>query len=581
MGTTASTGNDSSGLVEFLEGVRGAYEQMEMPVGRYLLLVVTPAVALFGGTVVGSTMLPLPGVIQGMFVVFGGFVLAVALLYPRVAISSRRSAIDKRLHLVLTHMTLLSTTNIDRMTVFRTIADESEYGPAATELSRVVHLVDMFNLSLDEACRQRAKRVPSNILADFLDRLAYSLESGQELSDFLLTEQEVVIRAYVTYYEGTFENLEVMKELYLSMILSMTFGLVFATVLPILTGNDPTTTIAAVLVMFVFVQLGFAYAIRTLVPFDPVWFHPEETSERVRELQLVYYGSFAATVAAVAFTAAGMYGLSPVSWDSLWPGGPMPQPLYVAVPVTPLFVGALALRAEESRIVARDEAFPSFIRALGASEATKQATTTAVLRTLRQKDFGPLTPDIDRLYSRLNFRIDPTAAWHYFVAEARSYLIQKFSEMYLVGRALGGDPKLLGELISENMSEVNNLRKLRRQLAVTFVGILYGITASATFAFFMGLEVVRILSVMSDDMAMENSQVDVQTFIHTGVYNIPLIEFLLLAIVLFNALLSAYMIRVIDGGNQANATFHFVLLTWVGALTAVLTRVIIRSLLTL
>ncbi len=48
---------------------------------------------------------------------------------------------------------------------------------------------------------------------------------------------------------------------------------------------------------------------------------------------------------------------------------------------------------------------------------------------------------------------------------------------------MGGGPKRLGELISQNMSEIVNLREERRQQTTTLVGVIYGITAASSFSF--------------------------------------------------------------------------------------------------
>ena len=234
------------------------------------------------------------------------------------------------------------------------------------------------------------------------------------------------------------------------------------------------------------------------------------------------------------------------------------------------------IRQEEKKIKARDEEFPSFIRALGSTEGAKQSTTGAVLESLREKEFGPLSENIDNLYKRLNMRIEPEKAWRHFTAESRSYLIQTFSEMYLIGRKMGGSPKQLGELISENMNEVLQLRQQRDQ-ETTLIGVLYGISATATFAFFIGLQVVNILSQMSLNLETGSSNFEVGSLIHTSVYNIPVIEFLLITVVIFNALLSSLMIRTTDGGHKLNSYMHFVALSWIGALVAIFTKFVVSS----
>jgi flagellar protein FlaJ len=560
-------------ISETVQGLAESYRQMTIPVERYLLFILGPSAGFFLLSVVAALALDLPLAIKAPIPLLGFLAMVSAVFYPKILLSQRKRELNNRFHLLITHMTVLATTKIDRMEVFRTLAQEDEYGELSLEMHRIVQLVDTWNQSLDDACRRRAKEVPSDAFSDFLDRLAYTLGAGQSLEDYLLSEQDQIIQHYSTVYESSLDSLEVMKDLYLSMILSMTFALVFAVVLPVLTGTNPTMTVSAVIVMFVFVQSGFFLAIRSMAPYDPVWFHPEEYPSPVEErLDRSMYIGVGLSVALVGFVLASLLGVTPLTLnDVLFMFESVPLPFYAVVPITPMMYPGIVFRQEEQKIKGRDNEFPSFIRALGATEGAKQSTTGMVLRTLRKKDFGPLTENINDLYKRLNMRIEPTAAWRHFTADCRSYLIQTFSEMYLVGREMGGSPKQLGELIAANMNEVLQLRQQRKQAATTLVGLLYGITAASTFAFFIGLQVVNILAQMSLDLDA-GSQLDVGSLINTGVYNIPLIEFLLIIIIMFSAMLSALMIRTVDGGHKANTYMHFVILSWIGALTGTFTK---------
>jgi len=498
--------------------------------------------------------------------------LVAAVLYPKIRLDQRRTRMENRFHLFVTHMTVLSTTNIDRVEVFRRIGAEEEYGPLAEEARRIVQLIDAWNQSLDDACRMRANKVPSDLLADFLDRLAYTINSGESLESYLTTEQDAIIRNYVTAYEGQLENLQVMKDLYLSMVLSVTFALVFATVLPILSGTNPTMTVSAVVVLYSFIQIGFLYAIYTVAPSDPLWYFPEN---RTTWTEWKLRG---ATAVGGLLSVAAVVGVMAVlfRWTSVDPRS-VPLPLYAAVPTTPLLIPGILAHFEEERVKDRDDSFTSFIRGLGASETARQTTTTRVLETLRDKNFGALSGLVDDLYKRLNLRLDASLAWRHFTADAHSYLIQKFSEMYLIGRQMGGEPKNLGELISRNMSEVLQLRQRRSQSVSTMIGVLYGITAAATFAFFIGLGIVDVISGLGLDFS--NPAFDVGTIINTEVYDIQLIEYLLVVTILVNAVLSSLMIRVIDGGHKVNAYVHFVAMTWISAVIAALTLELVGSLL--
>ena len=557
-------------LRDFASSLLDAYERMPMDNRKYALTVLAPSVLAFVLGVVGAIALPVPPLIRIPVFLLGTLILVAGVLYPRLLVEDQRRGLENQLHLVITHLTVLSTTNIDRVAVFRQLGREEEYGELAVEMRRITELVDTWNQSLDDALQRRSRAVPSRELGDFLDRLAYSLNAGQSIDDFLLGEQETMIDKYVTVYESALGNLDVMKDLYLSMILSMVFALINAIVLPILTGTDATLTVAAIIVLFVFVQLGFYFVIRTMSPYDPLWYQQDEFRTKMeRQIDIALYGAVALSFTFILLLGIGTAGVTPIGPPIRGVMLDLPVPVLIATPITPLAVPGLVARHHENDIKERDDEYPGFIRALGASESAKQSTTRAVLESLRDKDFGVLSREIDRLYVRLNMRVGPDRSWFFFTAESSSYLIQKFSEMYLVGRQMGGDPKELGELISTNMNEVLKLRRQREQATVTLIGVLYGITAAAAFAFFIGLEVVEVLATFSTDLNL--AQFEFGQIIYAGVYNIPMIEYLLSLVILFNGVLSALMIRMVDGGHKANSYLHFVVLVWIGCGAAVLT----------
>ena len=569
-------------LLQAVADLRSAYDEMPMANERYLLFVVAPA-TLFGVALpAGSFALSLPLIILTPVVFLSGLTIISAVAYPKLYIEQWSHEIENEFHLLITHMTVLSTTNIDRMEVFRTLAAQEEYGAVAEEVRRVVQLVDTWNQSLDDACRRRAREVPSEMLADYFDRLAYSLGAGQELEDFLVSEQAVIKDEYATLYESALNNLDVLKDLYLSMVLSMTFGLVFAIVLPILTGTNPSITVGAVIMLYVFVQIGFFVALRTATPSDPLWYHHSGTAIQPNWVE----GGSVVAGGLLSFLLVGvvigdMSGVLPVSIGAIIGMDPVPIPLYAALPTAPLIIPGMVVRMEEQRIKSRDQEFPSFIRALGASESAKQSTSGAVLEDLRRKDFGSLSETINNLYLRLNMRVGPDKAWALFGAESRSSLIQTFSGMYREGRQMGGDPKELGELISQNTNRILQLRERRAQETITLIGLLYGITAASTFAFFIGLTVVDILSGLSIGLEQGASQFDFGKIIYTETYNIPQIEFLLTGVILINAILSALMIRTIDGGNQITSLSHFTALTWLGCLIAIITQILTTTIISI
>jgi flagellar protein FlaJ len=575
-GAGAGSGGGDGGvrladLRESLASLVDAYRYMETPVERYALFVLLPGLAFSLAVGVALVVLAPPAFVTAPLALLAVLPPLVALVYPKVVADRRRREVREQFHLFLTHITVLSLTNIERVEVFRTLAGVEEYGPLAAEMGRITALVDAWNQSLDDACRRRSKRVSSELLADFLERLAYTVGAGQGLDDFLVDEQESIIQEFVIRYESDLSKLDVLQELYLSLMLSTTFILVFATVLPLLLGVPPTLLVGGVIVMFAIIQAAFLFVIHTVAPRDPVWLAPESDHSPMHRVRpAVVAGAVGSLVVAVAVLAVGL-GYTPLRPDVL------PRPISLALPTTPLLVPGVAMRREERKVTDRDEGFPSFVRALGGVESVKQTSTANVLESLRKKDFGALTGNVDNLYKRLRTRIDAEAAWRLFAAETGSYLIQKFGDMYVVGRRMGGEPRRLGQVISANLNEVLYVREQRAQATVTFIGVIYGITAAAMFSAFVGLEIAGQMLTITEEIAAQNGEF-VQSLFSTGNYDVDVIEYLLLMVVLVNAVLSSLMIRIADRGHFVSALPHFVLLTWTGGLVAVGTETVVGGL---
>jgi flagellar protein FlaJ len=563
-------GDLSEAISRTVRDISMAYEQMEMPIRRYLALILFPSGIMGAGIIVGSFLLTVPVYVRMPLMLLGLFLPFIAVVYPKIMQDRKRNQVRERFHLFITHITVLSTTNIDRVEIFRTLANEDEYQAIAQEMGHIVALIDTWNQSLEDACRMRAQRVSSPLLQDFFERLAYTVGAGQAMSEFLVNEQDSIIQHFSVRYESQLERLALVKELYMSITMSTTFALVFATLVPFITGIDPALTLSVIVVLYLFVQVMFLYVLNNVAPQDPVWFYGEEQPlERNIRVRIAFIVAMVSSLGLMAWSYGALQGFLP--------GGGIPVPLFLAIPFTPLLLPGVIMRREENRVKDRDDEFPSFIRALGTVEGVKQSSTSSVLRTLREKDFGALTENVDDLYKRLSMRIDSNQAWRNFAAESGSYLIQKFGDMYVTGRRMGGAPRQLGNLIDQNLTEVLKLRQKRSQEVGTVVGTIYGLTATTTFAFFVGLEVVNILQEVTAQMGTDQGVAGMSGVLNAGVYNIPQIQLMLFLAVLINTFLSSMMIRVIDRGHSINAFPHFVMQTWMAAIIAVVTKILVGS----
>lgn len=493
-----------------------------------------------------------------IFLIIPLFGLLVALLYPKAIVDRKRIEIDQNLHLFITHAGTLSTAEVERKSLFKIIGERKEYQELSRQARMISKLVDDWGMGLPEACKFQAKRCPSRIFRDFLERFAYNVDAGQPVQDFLMSEQDVIMSEFETMYVNALKDVDIFKELFLSMVLSIAFAVVFATILPAITGTSPTLMVVITVVLFAIVEIGFLYAMYTRIPKDPLWAKFDTKTASEKKIEKCILISFIGIIILSLIVLMSFLGIAFTIINQL------PLIMRLAIPVTPLILPGLVSRKYEKIIKDRDKQFPSFIRSLGAAESAKQTTTTHALRTLQYKDFGSLTREVKNLYKRLNMRIDQVLSWNMFMKECESFIIHRFSEMYVDARIKGGVPDKLGKIIAKNVEKIRSLRTFRSQTTTTLIGVLYGITASLSFALYVGLMVVNMMA-NSMDVITLSGDVPAGNFLNLQLYNIPQVDFMIGLLLLIHSTLSSVMIKIVDGGHQVNAYLHFVVMMWISA----------------
>ena len=113
------------------------------------------------------------------------FILLTALLYPRIVKGKIRREIEDNIHFYITHLGALATAEVSRKEMMKMLSERKEYKALAEETKKIYLLMEKWNKNLAQACRFLAKRTPSKILADFLDRMAHELDSGEDFREFI------------------------------------------------------------------------------------------------------------------------------------------------------------------------------------------------------------------------------------------------------------------------------------------------------------------------------------------------------------------------------------------------------------
>ncbi len=541
-------------------------------VDRYLKFVLLPsllvALATFLLVTFYLSQLDL-GLFRILFYSVPIFILLPALLYPKIVEVRFKNDIENNIHFYITHLGVLAISEIDRKEMMKMLSERKEYKSLAEETRKIYLLMAKWKRNLAQACRFIAKRTPSKIFADFLDRMAHEIDSGEDFKVFIKREQKVMMEEFSTLYNGKLYSIDLFKEIYVSIILSLSFFAAFGIIMPFLTGIDIMLTLYLIIIFFFIAEVGVLVYLKAVAPEDPLW----QTSGEFTDVDRRLYRLFALSLALflVIFTillfANYVYGVIDIPFSFL-----------MAISITPLLIPGFSARKEEKLIKDKDKNAPSFIMSLGASASARGGNILESLKYLTAHDFGSLTEDIRALYKRLKTRINKRRAWEKFAIATNSNLIYRFTDMFVEAINLGTDPIDAAEIISENFITINNLRARRDQTTSSFIGIAYGVIIGIAFALYISFGVVEAMNSLYSSLQIPGEVVG--EILHVvPAENLMFVSNLITLLLLSHAILSTFAIKIMDGGRFMAGLVHTVGMTWVAALSGYVSQMAIKSLL--
>ena len=478
--------------------------------------------------------------------------VGLIIFYPLSILGSKKTQIDQNMHYYITHMGVLAASNMARREVIHHLSMHPAYGYLATETGKIYSLMNDWNFSLAQACRFMSKRTPSAIFADFLDRLAHSSEAGEPFDQFVWTEQKVVMNEFDTMYKKSLSEIQMTKEIFVAMMTALIFLTSISLIMPIITGMDPIILMVGSIVTFLGAEAVLVNIMKSKAPKDKIWHTLKIETGADRLIRM----SFPVSIIGVAILSVIMLLL----------GDMLPVSIKIAIALTPLLITGYYARREEELIKRKDDNFSAFVRALGSTAGARGGIVRESLRNLTYHDFGPLTPDIKELYKRLETRINKSMSWNYFSAGAGSNLIERFASIFAEGIDKGGKPEVIGEIIGDNFMHIISLRKLRYSLAGSLVGETYGLTGGIAFTMFLTLAIVKMMINIFEGSDIPPGMTSIMAL--GNVVDINFLALLLMSMMVGHSLLSALLIRSVDGGSLFNCYIHFVGMVWLSAIAA-------------
>ena len=579
-----------------------AFRRMESPLGEYAVKIVLPA--FLGGAAISSLLFFTLG---SFFIGFSGIVLLIlfpilstlaAISWPIVQTLREAVLIEKEMHMFITRMGILSIGEVTSQSMFDILRQMSDYGALAKEVKSIETLVDKWHTSLPEASRIIGRQSPSPIWGDFLDRMAFSVEAGQPIDEFMRAEQKTFAKEFDTLYDTRLESIDMLKEIYISLTTTGIFGLVVAGIhLVLFVTDDYGSSLVGILakirwvllaaLLFVIMQISMLVAFRSIVPDDPVFGrHEFETRFRIRSRQTWLTAlTMGLPLLISTIVVAVLYGdIIVSSWNKY-------GLVLVAFLFTPFLVPGITASREEKSIMRRDESYPGFIRALGGTAQARASEPSATIKALRGIDFGSLNESIASLESRLMLRVDSERSWDWFSAEVNSSMVSRFNRIYLEGAQASGEPAAVADLVSQNTTNLLSLRRRRALSASTMNGVAYGLLVATIVSFNIAIAVVFQLgsNVAGVAQGMENMDFGEITTNAGGLglpvlddaggveSNIALFKVVTSILIVFMVFILSSVASRLRGGGITLALGQVSTMMWVAAITSVLTGSMLES----
>ncbi len=575
-----------------------ALRRLDMEPSRYLFIYVGAASLM--GFMTGA-LLMLLGLFPGFFgilvtLVFTAISAGAAIVFPLLEVKKSANKIEKEMHMFVTRMGILSLGEVGARSMFDILRQMGDYGELAQEVKRIETLVDKWHTALPEASRIVGQQSPSPLFADFLDRMAFSIEAGQPIDIFMKAEQETIAEEYNTLYDMRLESVDSLRDIFVSLSTAGLFALVVAGIHLVLfqTGTLDDESIVIIsrirfLIMsaffFILIQAGCMFGFRAIIPDDPVFSRDDfETPYRLLFGRAWVYSGIAMIVVAIP-SFLGIF----IFWEDITAEWDKYALFLVAIPLTPLLFPGIIEQREEGLVKKRDYMYPGFIRALGGTAQARSAEPSATIKALRGIDFGRLDECISRLESRLSTRIDSERAWDYFSAETNSAVISRFNRIYIEGAQSSGEPAATADMVSKSTTNMLSLRRRRGLSASTMWGTSLGLLIATITSLNITIYIVRGLGESISGVASGLTDVDLTSVTEGAAgfglpalddntvieQNIYLFKVVISILIILQILIMSAIGNRLRGGGWSTTIGQGVQMLWLSAIVSFITSIIL------
>ena len=366
----------------------------------------------------------------------------------------------------LTYMASISTANLTRDKIFSSISDKKEYCPSKY-FGQIRELAQNWHYDYANACELISTKVPNDRMRELLNRLSNAISAGEPDNEFLTKEWKLFKTKRKDEFERDLDTTKEWSNAYTALLVSTSLVAIIILLSVILYNiGDPADTLFSTMVIVFFMAfLGVGLLFSSSPKDTKVHSLSVKSKEQVYIHKWIPLTLVLSTLAVIIFTIIPTFFGSPDFFINIKGVG------MILAGVIMLPVGIEAKR-DIAKINKRDESYTTFIRSLGSIVSGSGLTVPKALQKIDPKNLGELKDMSQELYKKLATGLDPTLCWERFVGETGSYLIYKFTNVFVDAVNFGGNAEVVGELVSSSNLELVLLRMKRERISKGFTSLV-------------------------------------------------------------------------------------------------------------
>lgn len=460
---------------------------------------------------------------------------------------------------IFVHFTLLlyciSTGQIQPKNIFK-VGSQSGHGIYSKKFEEISDAGIQYNYGLAKAS-EFIKDTLDKSEAEFnrfLVRLSQLINLGEELSEHLFTEVNLILQNYVADYNRKMESIKLFMGMFNSIMSISAFMVGATSILNMMSNSSDGDVFVTTLTVSMFALAVYVVMMYLMFPQGKI---VNENPDDVRKIKTMTY---LAVIVGIIISILGFV------IDEL--------PLVIAVGLAgiPLIIPGYLARKLENNVKLIDQWYPIFVKDFGNVYNTI-GTVNRSLKTLMRSDFSLISPHLKRMYNRSKNRTDISLMFELFALETNSHMIKSGNEILKHSLRNGANMASVGQSVHNIFAKIIELRKIRDQTSKSFFSMIVIMHVLSLFIFAL---IIKISTIFTNIFEKVDG---FQAPFEFAPLDPIVVEYLLPIILIVFSLINGMAIKVGEGGYYKTLLFYLGILLVSGGFTLYLSDFMIGQIL--